>query len=527
MDTASLMMVTTAQPATPAVLAAGVTTDGSANGFGTVLGQMQAEHVGITAQSQPDSVAGDTGNLPSDLSPSADSTTTLDPLVYQMMAALFAPGTTPAEVPLQAASQQPSNLDPALETSVDIVAADTSDDSAPVRPDTMSAALTELSSASSEIAQADSVALPVAAQEQPSVADVRGTFAEKLRDGMGSVSVASNEKKVASPPQEGKATIPAVPPATAEAQTPQMSVAVKEISVQRPLRDLNAELQQNLQALADVEQAPAESDVDSDVSLRQIRQDAATKPVLTYGGGHMSGRMLSQQTTGESEPVVQHGLSISLSEGENEGSSSLLRQAVTTVAQAEPETAGDHQGAQIDYPETPHHAGGVAGAAKAAVALAEKSEHAPAPVAQQVADTVLDRLHTAESKPGTEQRVTLKLTPEHLGEIQLSFQMDSKQGVRVEVVAEHRATRDLLQQQSDDLKENLARQNIRLDSFEVSTGSSGAGSQQSQDWRRLAAEHQLQQAIQVKPVARMFGDTGVSTISYIAPQYQSTLDVRF
>lgn len=515
MDTASLMMVTTPQPATPAVLAAGVSTDGSANGFGAVLGQMQTEHVGITAQSQPDSVAEDAQSLASDLSSSADSATTLDPLVYQMMAALFAPGTTPAEVPLQ----QPPNQDSALETSVEIISSDEPDDSVSVRSD-MSAA----SFAFSEDDQTDAVVLPPAGKEQPLTADIREMRAERSDGGMVSVPAESSEKKVAASSQEGKAAPPTVVPFAAGSQVP---AAVQEVMVQRPLRDQNVDLRQNVQATPDAEQAPAESVADSEVSPRQIRQDAVTKPVLTYGGGHMNGRALSQQAGGESESVVQHGMSISLSEGENESSSSLLRQAVTTVAHAESETAGEHQGAQIDYPDTPHHAGGVAGTAKVAVASTEKSEHVPTPVAQQVADTLLDRLDAAESKPGTEQRVTLRLTPEHLGEIQLSFQMDSKQGVRVEVVAEHRATRDLLQQQSDDLKENLARQNIRLDSFDVSTSSGGAGSQQSQDWRRLAAEHQLQQAVQVRPVARMFGDTGASTISYIAPQYQSTLDVRF
>lgn len=66
-------------------------------------------------------------------------------------------------------------------------------------------------------------------------------------------------------------------------------------------------------------------------------------------------------------------------------------------------------------------------------------------------------------------QVTLKLNPAELGELKITVRMDD-QRVRVDVVAENRMVKDALMQNIDILKEALARQNVSMERFDVSTG---------------------------------------------------------
>jgi len=100
---------------------------------------------------------------------------------------------------------------------------------------------------------------------------------------------------------------------------------------------------------------------------------------------------------------------------------------------------------------------------------------------------VTDRLDAHQIKQGADQ-ITLKLSPEHLGNLQLNIRMDDQQ-VRVEIVAEHRAVRDALLQQVEQLKESLSRQNIKMESFDVTTANNGGlNQQQAGDWRQTASQ---------------------------------------
>jgi len=154
----------------------------------------------------------------------------------------------------------------------------------------------------------------------------------------------------------------------------------------------------------------------------------------------------------------------------------------------------------------------------------------PAKVAAeaQLMRQVTDRLESHELKQGTD-RISLRLSPEHLGNLQLNLRMEDQQ-VRVEIVAEHRAVREALLQQVDQLKEILSRQNIKMESFDVTTANNGGLTQQQQgDWRQAASERRPLYAQQYG--AGRNGGSAVSgvepTMQYFAPQYQSTLDVRF
>lgn len=147
----------------------------------------------------------------------------------------------------------------------------------------------------------------------------------------------------------------------------------------------------------------------------------------------------------------------------------------------------------------------------------------------QVSRQVADRLVSHELKQGNDQ-ISLKLSPEHLGNLQLNLRMED-QHLKLEIVAEHRGVRDALLQQVDDLRETLAKQNIRMDSFDVTTGNGGGSqSQQSRgDWRQMGSE-QRQYANQYASSGRSGGsaaETLQTPVRYFTQQYQSTIDVRF
>lgn len=109
---------------------------------------------------------------------------------------------------------------------------------------------------------------------------------------------------------------------------------------------------------------------------------------------------------------------------------------------------------------------------------------------EQVVQQVRDRLVNHETKPGSEQ-IVLRLSPEHLGELKVNLNLEG-QRLKVEIVAENRMVRDSLMQHTDALKESLSRLNIKMESFEVTTGGNGsADSGRSQgDWRELAQQRQ-------------------------------------
>jgi flagellar hook-length control protein FliK len=116
------------------------------------------------------------------------------------------------------------------------------------------------------------------------------------------------------------------------------------------------------------------------------------------------------------------------------------------------------------------------------------SRATPAP--EQVAQQVRDRFNAHETKQGSEQ-IVLRLSPDHLGELKVNLNLDG-QRLKVEIVAENRMVRESLMQHTDALKESLSRQNIKMESFDVTTGgnnSTDSGRSQG-EWRELAQRRQ-------------------------------------
>jgi flagellar hook-length control protein FliK len=112
---------------------------------------------------------------------------------------------------------------------------------------------------------------------------------------------------------------------------------------------------------------------------------------------------------------------------------------------------------------------------------------------EQVVQQVKERLVQHDVKPGNQQ-ITLTLSPDGLGELKMNLNLQG-QKLSVEIVTENRSVRDAIVQHTDALKESLARQNITMESFDVTTGGKGSGNQgQNQNaWRELTKQQQQQQ----------------------------------
>ena len=182
----------------------------------------------------------------------------------------------------------------------------------------------------------------------------------------------------------------------------------------------------------------------------------------------------------------------------------------------------------VTQPNSLHHVTSLQGGQQRTqdVVSVNVAEQAPTHGTQQVARQVAERLTAHDLKQGSDQ-ITLKLSPEHLGNLQLNLRMD-EQNLKLEIVAEHRSARDALLQQADSLRETLAKQNIKMDSFDVSTGNYGSQPQLSQQWRQAESNQRQSLPLQASSArSSATVETVANEIRYFAPQYQSTLDVRF
>jgi len=111
---------------------------------------------------------------------------------------------------------------------------------------------------------------------------------------------------------------------------------------------------------------------------------------------------------------------------------------------------------------------------------------------EQVAHQVRERLTQHEVKPGNQQ-ISLTLSPGNMGELKMNLNLQG-QKLSVEIVTENRTVRDSILQHSDSLKECLARQNITVESFDVTShgNSSGNPGNSQEAWRELARQKQQQ-----------------------------------
>lgn len=112
---------------------------------------------------------------------------------------------------------------------------------------------------------------------------------------------------------------------------------------------------------------------------------------------------------------------------------------------------------------------------------------------QNAVQQLKERLLQHDVKPGSQQ-ITLTLSPENLGELKMNLTLQG-QKLMVEIITDNRTVRDAIVLHTDSLKESLSRQNITMESFDVTTGGKGSGGQgENQNaWRELAKQQQQQQ----------------------------------
>jgi flagellar hook-length control protein FliK len=140
---------------------------------------------------------------------------------------------------------------------------------------------------------------------------------------------------------------------------------------------------------------------------------------------------------------------------------------------------------------------------------------------------VKERLMKHDVKPGNQQ-ITLTLSPDSLGEIKMNLNLQG-QKLSVEIVTENRTVRDAIVQHTDALKESLARQNITMESFDVTTGGKGSGNQgQNQNaWSELAKQQQQQSWTSPRGYHAAQADLPSGQAAYQRQQGQSMLDIHY
>jgi flagellar hook-length control protein FliK len=149
-------------------------------------------------------------------------------------------------------------------------------------------------------------------------------------------------------------------------------------------------------------------------------------------------------------------------------------------------------------------------------------------IPEQVMQQVKERLVQHDVKPGNQQ-ITLTLSPDSLGELKMNLNLQG-QKLSVEIITENRTARDAIVQHTDALKESLARQNITMESFDVTTGGKGSGNQgQNQNaWRELTRQQQQQQFwTSPRGYQTAQADLPSGQAAYLRQQGHSMLDIHY
>ena len=90
---------------------------------------------------------------------------------------------------------------------------------------------------------------------------------------------------------------------------------------------------------------------------------------------------------------------------------------------------------------------------------------------ENILSQVREKLLT-QDPTGTVSKITLKLNPHELGELQINVRLEN-QKMTVDITAQNQVVKEALLQNIDQLKDTLLRQNISMERFNVSTGDGG------------------------------------------------------
>ncbi len=144
---------------------------------------------------------------------------------------------------------------------------------------------------------------------------------------------------------------------------------------------------------------------------------------------------------------------------------------------------------------------------------------------ESIINQVRERL-AAYEPASSNNRITLKLNPGELGELHIQVQMRD-QRMNVEIMAQNPAVKEVLLQNMDQLKESLARQNIVMERFDVSSDP-GQGGEFSRFFRegRQAAGQQYDGRL-YSPPGYMTDEQSPGPVVYGDGQAASLVDMRF
>ena len=307
---------------------------------------------------------------------------------------------------------------------------------------------------------------------------------------------------------------PAVAPAAENAQQPVLAAMQQSSSGQQPLTVADSAPQalkpgQESQALS-AEMAVVAKSTATNTAATTVRfSQASDVMVATSGSMHGEGDVSSQLGRQGEKGEASFGTATKTLESLLE--TGLGEQHSEPVVQARPL---DHQISVSPL-----------GQRVATSELSAVADQLKPGQAEHVASQVTERLAKHDIKTGHDQ-ISLKLSPENLGNLQLNLRMED-QRLKLEIVAENRGVRDALLQQVENLKETLSRQNIQMDSFSVTTGNNGSNSQQSQNWRQMTAEQRQQSTHYAPRQSSGNFENYERPVHYFAHQYKSTIDVRF
>ncbi|MDD2540109.1 MAG: flagellar hook-length control protein FliK [Desulfuromonadaceae bacterium] len=151
----------------------------------------------------------------------------------------------------------------------------------------------------------------------------------------------------------------------------------------------------------------------------------------------------------------------------------------------------------------------------------------PQDISGQVVQQLKENLTQHVVKPGNHQ-ITLTLSPDSLGEIKVNLSLQG-QKLSVTISTQNETVRNAIAQHTDALKESLARQNITMQSFDVTTGGKGSGNhgQNQSAWRELAKQQQQYQSWTSPGYHIAQADLSSGQAAYQKRQGQSMLDIHY
>jgi len=127
---------------------------------------------------------------------------------------------------------------------------------------------------------------------------------------------------------------------------------------------------------------------------------------------------------------------------------------------------------------------------------------------------------------GTVSKITLKLNPHELGELQINVRLEN-QKMTVDITAQNQVVKEALLQNLDQLKETLLRQNISMERFNVSTGDGGGQAFQQSFREGRQTEYQTPGTFSYPVSGYYQEDSQLSQAAFGDARENSLVDMRF